>query len=150
LSPYFYFISLLKYQRKLSVKYLKRERIMADSIFERLGGGEAVSTAVDVFYGKVLADERIKHFFAGVDMDQQKKHMEGFMKYAFGGSANYTGKSLREAHKHLVEEMGLSDEHFDAVLENLGATLKDIGVDDALITEAAQIVESTRSDVLNK
>ena len=29
---------------------------MADSIFERLGGGEAVSTAVDVFYGKVLAD----------------------------------------------------------------------------------------------
>jgi hemoglobin len=76
--------------------------------------------------------------------------MKRFMKYAFGGSTNYNGKSLRNAHKHLVEEMGLSDKHFDAVLENLGGTLKDIGVDDALIAEAAQIVESTRSDVLNK
>lgn len=46
--------------------------------------------------------------------------------------------------------MGLSDEHFDAVLENLGTTLKDIGVDDALIAESAQVVESTRSDILNK
>ena len=123
---------------------------MTDSVFEKLGGDEAVSVAVDVFYGKVLADKRIKHFFTGVDMSQQKIHMKRFMKYAFGGTANYSGKSLRDAHKHLVEEMGLSDKHFDAVLENLGGTLKDIGVDDALIAEAAQIVESTRSDVLNK
>jgi len=123
---------------------------MTDSIFEKLGGDEAVSVAVDLFYGKVLADERIKHFFTGVDMSQQKAHMKRFMKYAFGGSTNYSGKSLRDAHKHLVEEMDLSDKHFDAVLENLGSTLKDIGVDDALIAEAAQIVESTRSDVLNK
>jgi hemoglobin len=123
---------------------------MTDSVFEKLGGDEAVSVAVDLFYGKVLADERIKHFFTGVDMSQQKAHMKRFMKYAFGGSTNYSGKSLRDAHKHLVEEMDLSDKHFDAVLENLGSTLKDIGVDDALIAEAAQIVESTRSDVLNK
>jgi hemoglobin len=123
---------------------------MTDSIFEKLGGEAAVSIAVDVFYGKVLADERIKHFFSGVDMGQQKIHMERFMKYAFGGSTNYSGKSLRDAHKHLVEKMGLSDEHFDAVLENLGTALKDIGVDAGLVAEAAQIVESTRSDVLNK
>ncbi|MBT7542949.1 MAG: group 1 truncated hemoglobin [Gammaproteobacteria bacterium] len=123
---------------------------MTDSVFEKLGGDEAVNVAVDLFYGKVLADERIKHFFTGVDMSQQKAHMKRFMKYAFGGITNYNGKSLRNAHKHLVEEMGLSDKHFDAVLENLGSTLKDIGVDDALIAEAAQIVESTRSDVLNK
>jgi len=72
------------------------------------------------------------------------------MKYAFSGSPNYSGKGLRNTHKRLVEKMGLSDEHFDAVLENLGTTLKDIGVDDALIAESAQVVESTRSDILNK
>ena len=123
---------------------------MTDSIFEKLGGEEAISTAVDVFYSKVLADERIKHFFNGVDMSKQKTHMKNFMEYAFGGSTNYSGKSLRAAHKHLVEEMGLSDEHFNAVLENLGVALKEIGVNDTLIADAAQVVESTRSDVLNK
>ena len=46
--------------------------------------------------------------------------------------------------------MGLSDEHFNAVLENLGVALKEIGVNDTLIADAAQVVESTRSDVLNK
>ena len=57
---------------------------------------------------------------------------------------------MRIAHKRLVEEMGLSDEHFDAVLENLGKTLKELGVPDDLIGEAASIAESTRNDVLNK
>lgn len=123
---------------------------MAGSIFEKLGGESAVRTAVDIFYGKILTDERVKHFFADVDMSQQKMHMERFMKYAFGESPNYSGKGLRNTHKRLVEKMGLSDEHFDAVLENLGTTLKDIGVDDALIAESAQVVESTRSDILNK
>jgi len=123
---------------------------MSDNIFEKLGGEPAVDNAVTIFYEKVLADIRIKHFFSDVDMNQQKIHMRQFMKYAFGGSSNYNGKDMRAAHKHLVEEMGLSDEHFDAVLENLAAALKYIGVDEALIAEAANIVESTRSDVLNK
>jgi len=46
--------------------------------------------------------------------------------------------------------MGLTDEHFDAVMENLGATMKELGVPDDLITEAAGIAESTRTDVLNR
>ena len=57
---------------------------------------------------------------------------------------------MRAAHQRLVEEMGLNDSHFDAVMENLGATLKELGVPDELIGEAAAIAESTRSDVLGK
>ncbi len=43
----------------------------------------------------------------------------------------------------------VSDEHFDAVIENLGAALKKLDVPDNLIGEAAAI-ESTRNDVLNR
>ena len=46
--------------------------------------------------------------------------------------------------------MGLTDEHFDAVLENLAATLEQFGVPAAEIEEAAGIAESTRADVLNR
>ena len=120
------------------------------TLFEKLGGADAVNVAVDKFYEKVLSDDRIKHFFEGVDMVQQAKHQKRFLTYAFGGAPNYPGKSMRAAHKRLVEEMGLNDEHFDAVMENLGATLTELGVADDLISEAAAIAESTRDDVLNR
>ena len=68
---------------------------------------------------------------------------------AFGGPNNYTGKDLREGHKHLVEK-GLDDTHVDIVIEHLGGTLKELGVPDADITEVASIANSVRDDVLNR
>ena len=120
------------------------------SLYERLGGEAAIDAAVDLFYSKVLADDRIKHFFEGVDMARQASHQKLFLTYAFGGIPNYPGQAMRQAHKRLVEEMGLSDEHFDAVLEDLGSALQELGVSEDLISEAAEIAESTRSDVLNR
>jgi len=120
------------------------------SLFERLGGEAAIDAAVDLFYRKVLADDRIKHFFEGVDMKRQAGHQKLFLTFAFGGIPNYPGQAMRQAHKRLVEEMGLSDEHFDAVIENLGSALQELGVSEDLIAEAAKIAESTRDDVLNR
>lgn len=122
---------------------------MAQSLFERIGGEAAVNAAVDLFYRKVLTDSRISHFFSTVDMDRQIAKQKAFLTFAFGGPAQYSGKDMRTGHAHLVK-MGLNDSHFDAVLENLGATLKELGVPDALIGEAAAIAESTRKDVLGK
>ncbi|GIW82634.1 MAG: group 1 truncated hemoglobin [Gemmatales bacterium] len=120
------------------------------SLFERLGGDDAIHLAVDKFYDHILADERIKHFFVGIDMVKQRGHQRRFLKYAFGGSPNYPGRSMREAHRRLVEEMNLSDQHFDAVAENLTLTLKELNVASDLIDEVLAIVESTRDDVLNR
>lgn len=120
------------------------------TLFERIGGEAAVDAAVVKFYEKVLADNRIKHFFEGVDMKLQENHQKRFLTYAFGGSPEYSGKNMRAAHKRLVDKMGLNDTHFDAVMENLAATLKELGVADDLIGEAASIGKSTRNDVLNR
>lgn len=120
------------------------------SIFERIGGEAAVDAAVDLFYSKVLADDRIKHFFESTDMAKQAQHQKRFFAYALGGMPNYPGQSLRDAHASLVEKHGLSDVHFDAVVENLGAALTELSVDVHLIKEAAVIVESVRADVLNR
>lgn len=119
------------------------------TLFERIGGEGAVDAAVDIFYKKVLDDPRINHFFAGVDMNRQANHQKKFLTYAFGGTDKYTGRSLREAHKRLVAEMGLNDTHFDAVAENLVATLQELDVPEDLIQEVGGILESTRSEVLN-
>ncbi len=122
---------------------------MSESLYDRIGGEAAVNAAVDVFYRKVLADDRINMFFEGVDMEKQAAKQKGFLTFAFGGPHNYTGKDMREGHAHLVAK-GLNDSHFDAVMENLGATLTELGVPADLIAEAAAIAESTRNDVLGK
>ena len=119
------------------------------SLFERIGGEAAVNAAVDIFYRKVLADDRINAFFEGIDMDRQAAKQKAFLTFAFGGPANYSGKDMREGHAHLVAK-GLNDSHFDAVMENLGATLKELNVPDNLISEAAAIAESVRGDVLGR
>ncbi len=119
------------------------------SLYNEIGGEAAVNAAVDVFYRKVLKDDRIKQFFDGIDMGKQAAKQKAFLAMAFGGPANYTGEDMRRGHAHLVK-MGLNDSHFDAVMENLGATLKELNVPDSLIAQAAAIAESTRKDVLGK
>ncbi|MDX8379907.1 MAG: group 1 truncated hemoglobin [Gallionella sp.] len=119
------------------------------SLFTEIGGESAVNAAVDIFYRKVLQDERIKHFFEGVDMDKQAAKQKAFLTMAFGGPHNYSGADMRKGHAHLVAQ-GLNDAHFDAVMEHLGATLTELNVPGNLIAQAAAVAESTRNDVLGK
>lgn len=119
------------------------------TLFEQLGGEAAVNAAVDIFYRKVLADYRINRFFDNVDMDKQAAKQKAFLTMAFGGPNNYSGKDMRDGHAKLVK-MGLDDSHFDAVIENLAATLTELGVSAELIGQVAAIAETTRSDVLGK
>lgn len=149
------------------------EKAEPPSLYEQLGGAAAVNAAVDIFYRKVLADERISHFFDDVDMNKQSAKQKAFLTMAFGGPHQYTGKHMREAHAHLADrswknyglinrlqvsrkhgepqyeiERGLKDSHFDAVLENLRNTLTELGVAEHLIAQVDAIAESTRGDVL--
>lgn len=119
------------------------------SLYERIGGRDAVNAAVDVFYIKVMADPLLKPFFNGVDMKRQVAKQKAFLTYAFGGAPNYSGKSMREGHMAAVQK-GLADKHFDAVIGHLGATLTELKVPGDIIAEAAAIAESTRKDVLNR
>jgi hemoglobin len=116
------------------------------SIYQRIGGEPAVDEAVDIFYRKVLVDDRISEFFDTVDMDRQRAKQKAFLTYAFGGPVQYTGKDMRAAHA----SMKLTDVHFDAVVENLAATLTELGVSGELIAEVATVAESVRKDVLNR
>ena len=116
------------------------------TLFERIGGEAAVDAAVDIFYSKVLADERIKDFFENLDMVAQAKKQKAFLTMAFGGPNNYSGRDMRNGHAHL----GLTEEHFNAVVELLAATLSELGVSNDDIGEVANIANSVKDDVLNR
>jgi hemoglobin len=116
------------------------------SLYERLGGEAAVDAAVDIFYRKVLADERIAHYFEDVDMAVQRAKQKAFLTLAFGGPNRYTGSELRKAHAR----MKLTEADFDAVMGHLGDTLVELKVPGPLIAEAAAIANSVKNDVLNR
>lgn len=116
------------------------------SLYDNIGGEAAVNAAVDIFYRKVLTDERINQFFDTVDMEAQHAKQKAFLTMAFGGPNSYTGKDMREAHKH----MSLTEDHFNAVAENLVATLQELKVPQESIDEVVSIALSVKDDVLNK
>ena len=122
---------------------------MSNSLFNRLGGSDAVNAAVDIFYDKVISDDHINGFFEGVDMSKQMRKMKSFLSYAFGADTPFQGESMRVAHERLVQQ-GLNDSHFDAVKNHIDTTLKELNVAQPLINEVLDITESTRNDVLNK
>ena len=122
---------------------------MTASIYDQIGGEAAVDAAVDIFYRKVLSDDRINRFFENVDMETQAAKQKAFLTMAFGGPNNYTGKDMREGHAHMVAD-GLDDSHVDAVAENLVATLQELSVPAELIDQIVAICESVRDDVLSR
>lgn len=116
------------------------------TLYERIGGEAAVDTAVDIFYEKVIADPRINAFFENLDMVAQARKQKAFLTMAFGGPHNYSGLDMRRGHAHLA----LNEEHFQAVVENLGSTLQELGVSTDDIAEVVKIADSVKDDVLNR
>lgn len=124
-------------------KWLKSRE---ESLYQKLGGKAAIDAVVDAFYVKVLADKRVKDFFADVSMDKQRRKQKDFLSAAFGGPLPWTGKDMRKAH----EGMGLTEEHFNAIAENLVSTLKDFKVKQELIDQVVAIALTTKDDVLGR
>jgi len=119
------------------------------SLYEQIGGEPAMEAAVELFYRKVLSDERISHFFEDVDMERQSAKQKAFLTMVCGGPSAYSGKDMRKGHAHLVKN-GLNDTHFNAVAEHLSATLLELGVAKPLVEQVLAIAESARADVLNR
>ena len=101
---------------------------MSETLYERLGGAEAIGAVVDRFYERVTGDERVAHYFEDVDMEKQRAHQTQFLSAVTGGPADYSGDDMATAHEHL--EIARPD--FDAIVEHLDATLRefDVGDDD--------------------
>lgn len=119
------------------------------ALYDELGGGPAISAALDRFYPKVLGDPLLAPYFAGVDMGHLKRMAETFLAMAFGGPQEYNGAGLRAAHAR-SRNQGMGDAEFDRFMAHFGATLTELGVPDPDIRRVAAIAEGARGDVLGR
>ena len=102
---------------------------MADELFDRLGGAEAVKQIVDGMYQRVLSDPELSPFFEGVELDRLRKMQYEFIASALGGPVTYGGTELQAVHrgrgitqKHFAKFVG----HMATAMEQQGASKHDV------------------------
>lgn len=118
------------------------------SLYEDLGGAEAVEMALDTFYGKVMEDARVSRYFDGIPIQQLKKKQRAFLAMAFGGPNQYAGRDLRAAHA-LPRRRGLDEEGFEVFMGHFQTTLEELGADPDHIAQVMAIAYSGKNDVLD-
>jgi len=116
------------------------------SIYEEIGGEAAVNAAVDIFYGKVLADPLLKPFFSSVEMDGQSRKQKAFFTTIFKGDTAGADAYMRKAHTG----MAISDAHFGAVAGHLNATLEGLNVPAHLVEQIMGAAAGLQNAVQNR
>ncbi len=116
------------------------------SLYERLGGKEAITAVVDDFVGRVAADNRINSFFATTDVPRFKMSLFNQICEASGGPCKYTGRDMKTAHRG----MGVTNAHFDALVGDLVATLDKFKVPDKEKNELLSVLGPMRKDIVER
>ncbi|MDF1823759.1 MAG: group 1 truncated hemoglobin [Verrucomicrobiales bacterium] len=115
------------------------------SLYERIGGEEVISSLVDSFYEKVLADGELAYYFKNSSMDKLRRMQKEFFSAATGGPLTYSGRPLRDVHRH----MEISKREFARFTEHLIETLKEIGVEESASYEIISHVNLYADEITN-
>jgi hemoglobin len=85
------------------------------SLYQRLGGKDAITAVVDDAIGNVSADVRINQRFANAGSSALTKNLVELICARTGGPCTYAGRDMSAAH----EGMNIRDDEFDALVEDL-------------------------------
>jgi hemoglobin len=103
------------------------------SLYERLGGVYSIATVVDDFIDRIMVDPRLNANPLG-DEAHHRVSPPGFkylvmemVCWATGGPQQYTGRSMRDSHQHLL----ITAAEWDAFLDDFQLTLDKFGVPQA-------------------
>ena len=114
------------------------------SLYERLGGKDAISAVVDDFAGNVLKDERINKKFAKSDPTRLVSNLKDFVCMATGGPCQYSGLDMKTSHKR----MGVTAGEFNALVEDLVKSLDKFKVPEKEKNELLGALAGLRGDIV--
>lgn len=89
------------------------------SLYERLGGKDAIAAVTGELLTRVAADDRINARFANADLPRLKEMLVDQICEATGGPCKYTGKDMKAAHVG----QNVTEDEFTALVEDLKAVL---------------------------
>ena len=116
------------------------------SLYDRLGGKDAITAVVEKFVGIVVADDRINGFFKNADAANLKKQLVDQICAATGGPCKYTGKDMKTAHAG----MGVKEADFNALVEDLVKALDEFKVPEKEKGELLTALGSMKGDIVTQ
>lgn len=119
------------------------------SLYERVGGYNALAAVVDDFIGRLVTDKRFEKFFAGHSNDSKKRirqHILDQFCEATGGPCVYTGRDMKTTHGGL----GITEADWDAAAKHLSDSLDKFKVPAKEKGELLAFVTSLKKDIVEK
>jgi hemoglobin len=119
------------------------------SLYQRVGGYDALAAVVDDFVGRLVTDKQFERFFVGHSVDSKKRirqHILDQFCAATGGPCVYTGRDMKTSHMGL----GITEAEWDAAAKHLVASLDKFKVPEKEKGELLAFVVSLKKDIVEK
>ncbi len=119
------------------------------TLYERLGGYDAISAVVEDFADKLLADKKINQFFRGMGTDTWdtfKQKNKNLLAAATGGPAKIISRPAKTVHGGLKITQG----DFNVVAGHLKVTLEKFKVPERETKEVFAIIGSLQPDIVER
>jgi len=116
------------------------------SLYERLGGYDALVAVVNNLLPRLIGDDQLGRFWANRSEDgieREKQLLVDFLASSAGGPMYYTGREMLLSHKG----MKISAVDWDAFIGHLNATLDTFQVPEQERAEVLAFIDSTRADI---
>lgn len=113
------------------------------SLYDRVGGEQAVAELVHDFYDRVLADPELQPYFEHTSMDKLRRMQREFFSAAMDGPITYTGKPL----SHVHHGRGITNHHFALYVGHLLDTLQNRGIDDQDVQDIIGRIRTYANDI---
>ncbi|HXT90733.1 MAG TPA: group 1 truncated hemoglobin [Trebonia sp.] len=114
------------------------------SLYERLGGADAITAVVRAVVDRQMKDDRINQKFARTNEDRLIKEFADLICEATGGPCTYTGRGMTETHHN----MGVTNAEFQAFVEDVVAVLDDFKVGKAEQDELLNILAPLQGEIV--
>ena len=120
---------------------------MSKTLYERLGGYDAISAVTKDLMRRIKADSQLGRFYQyrGEDgLQREEQLLVDFLCSSAGGPMYYTGRDMKTLHKG----MKLSESDWSALLLHLNATLDAFRVPQAERDDVVEFIQSTKADIV--
>lgn len=117
------------------------------TLYERLGGYDAISAVVNDLLPRLREDPRLARYWQHMGEDslkRSKQRLIDFLCSGAGGPLYYTGRDMKTTHKG----MGISENDWSAFMGHLHATLEAFQVPQPERDEAVAFIQSTKKDMV--
>ena len=114
------------------------------TLYQRLGGREAINAIVVDSIGNVSADQRINGRFAHIDANNLSNNLVDLICERTGGPCVYKGRNMADSH----EGMHIRDDEFDALVEDLVKSMKKFKVAEREQRESVAILARLRNAIV--